>query len=96
MGFMVQLADGMCTDNLQESNARTGRRNTGVQPRPRVERRRQRNKHIVYEGGSRRSGLLGWVLHDGLGLAVGIVYSYEGLKKLLRMARYGNGTVGGV
>lgn len=39
---------------------------------------------------------MGWVLHDGLGLAVGIVCNYEGLKKLLRMARHGNGTVGGV
>jgi hypothetical protein len=71
----------MYTDGPQANSARTGRRSTGAQPRPRAERRRQRNKRIAHEGDSRGGVVfLGRVLHDGLGIALAIVYSYESLK----------------
>jgi hypothetical protein len=76
-----QSVQWMYTDGPQASSARTGRRSTGARPRPRAERRRQTNKRIAHEGDSRGGVVfLGRVLHDGLGIALAIVYSYESLK----------------
>lgn len=69
---------GITTDTAQASNARTGRRSSGVRPRPRVATRR-RNKRVRYDGREGVGSLVRVVHHGHDGVAVGIiiVYSYE-------------------
>jgi ribosomal protein S24E len=78
----THLSDEECPGHMltrtQASSARTGRRSSGVRPRPRVATRR-RNKRFRYDG---RDGVgsLVWVVHrgrDGVAVGIIIVYSYE-------------------
>lgn len=72
----------------QASNARTGRRSSGVRPRPRVATRR-RNKRVRYDGRDGVGSLVRVVHHGHDGVAVGIiiVYSYEKCLKTLALGR---------
>lgn len=70
------------TDSKQASSARTGRRSSGVRPRPRVATRR-RNKRVRYDGRDGVGSLVRMLHrgHDGVAMGMIIVYIYEECSK---------------
>lgn len=88
LGDRIWRGRGCILTVSQASSARTGRRSSGVRPRPRALRRRTRNKRLRGDG-RRGFGSLVWAVHRGSGVAVGIiiVYIYDECSKTLALGR---------